>query len=88
MANPVFEKGEKVRALCNYAYNITKGKTYEVVMYEPEFCDGRNSAWFTWPAYLTVIGDDGKAVGCHAHRFAKLNADQLNADQLKENNHG
>ncbi len=80
MTNDTFEKGEKVKALCNYAYQITEGKIYEVVKYEPEYCDRRNGAWFTWPAYLTVIGDDGEPITGHAHRFTKLNADEIKGE--------
>lgn len=58
--------GETVIATGGYSWHLTKGREYVVTKYEPEFRDTN----FTWPAYVTVIGDSGKPVTGHAHRFA------------------
>ncbi len=65
MADQKFEVGQKVIATGSYGWLLTQGKEYEVIKYEPEVRDPT----FTWPAYVTVIGDSGKPVSGHAHRF-------------------
>jgi hypothetical protein len=64
--DPVFEVGQKVRCRYNSGYHfLTEGKIYTVVDYTP-----RNpTPTFTFPAYVGVIGDDGRRYGCHASRF-------------------
>jgi hypothetical protein len=71
-----FKEGEQVRAICNHAYRIKEGKIYTIIKFEPEFYDRTSPSGFTWPSYATVIGDNGKPITCHAHRFAKLEANQ------------
>ncbi len=66
MADQKFEVGQKVIATGSYGWLLTEGKTYEVVDYAPAWYMGSG---FTWPAYVTVIGDSGKPVSGHAHRF-------------------
>lgn len=63
----MFAVGDKVIAVSNGSYNwlLTEGKEYTVVKYEPPHRDPT----FTWPAYVTVLGDHGKPVTGHAHRF-------------------
>lgn len=68
MIEEVFEVGQCVIATCSYGYQLTKGKAYVVTKYEPPYHDGP----FTWPAYVTVIGDFGKPVTGHTHRFRKV----------------
>lgn len=62
---PVFEVGQVVEATGSYMWQLTEGKKYMVTKYEPEVYDPT----FTWPAYVTVIGDMGKQVTGHTHRF-------------------
>ena len=40
----------------------TKGKKYVVTAYQPEVCEPT----FTWPVYVTVIGDEGLPVSARA----------------------
>lgn len=70
---PAFEVGQVVVATGSYNWLLTEGKQYTVVKYEPEFRDTN----FTWPAYVTVIGDSGKRVTGHTHRFRALKEDEL-----------
>lgn len=65
MADTVFEVGQVVEATGSYMWQLTEGKKYMVTKYEPEVY----SPTFTWPAYVTVIGDQGKQVTGHTHRF-------------------
>jgi hypothetical protein len=44
---------------------LTEGKEYTVVRYEPR----HGTPTFMWPPYITVIGDHGKPVTAHCHRF-------------------
>lgn len=65
--NPVFKKGDTVACLYNYAYEnqLTRGKAYKVLDYIPrEVTPG-----FTFPAYVAVMGDNGKKTECHATRM-------------------
>lgn len=62
---PVFKVGQLVVATGSYNWLLTEGKQYVVIKYEEE-CPTEN---FTWPAYVTVIGDSGKPVTGHTHRF-------------------
>ena len=65
MAEPKFNVGQLVVATGSYTWLLTEGKQYVVINYEPEHYDPN----FTWPAYVTVIGDSGKPVTDHTHRF-------------------
>ena len=67
IAEPVFEVGQVVVATGNYSWLLTEGKQYTVTKYEPECPD--HAIGFTWPAYVTVIGDSGKPVTGHTYRF-------------------
>lgn len=61
--------GTKVVCRSNGGYfSLTSGKTYEVVDYQPS----ERVDHFTWPAYVGVIGDFGKRVYAHAHRFVEI----------------
>lgn len=64
----VFVVDQVVVATGSYNWLLTEGKQYKVVKYEPECRDPT----FTWPAYVTVIGDSGKPVTGHTHRFRPL----------------
>jgi hypothetical protein len=64
----VFEIGQTVVAACDYAHQVVEGRRYRVVGYQPK-CPTPN---FTWPAYVTVIGDNGGKVTAHTHRFRAL----------------
>ena len=70
---PVFEFGQTVVATGSYNGLLTEGKQYTVVKYEPPFREPH----FTWPVYVTVIGDSGKPVTGHAHRFRALRDEEL-----------
>ena len=63
-----FEVGQVVEATGDYGHLLTKGKQYIVTEYQPKQYDPT----FTWPAYVTVIGDAGKPVTGHAHRFRAM----------------
>lgn len=69
MNNTIFNVGDIVIATSSYNWLLTEGKQYVVTKYEPEFRDET----FTWPAYVTVIGDSGKPVTGHTYRFKLLN---------------
>lgn len=68
MSQNVVSKGDKVICRNARGYDLTEGKTYEVVQYDPPYRDG----WFTWSAYTHVINDSGKKVMAHDYRFAKV----------------
>lgn len=65
---PEFEIGQVVVAMHSHGHQITEGKQYKVTHYQPEVYDPT----FTWPAYVTVIGDFGRRVQCHTYRFRAL----------------
>lgn len=67
MPDPVFEPGEVVIAAMNYGHNVTMGKEYTVTTY----CPRSPESTFTWPAYVTVTGDNGKPATAHTYRFIK-----------------
>ena len=70
MAERVFEVGEIVVATCSHAWQLTEGKQYVVIKYEPPYREP--NIGFTWPAYVTGVGDRGKALSCHTYRFRRL----------------
>jgi hypothetical protein len=58
--------GDLITCRSNTGYSqLTKGKQYRVEVYDPK----TRTENFTWPAYVTVLGDDGNPLCCHAHRF-------------------
>lgn len=59
------KQGDIVACVTSRGYHFTTGKNYTVLEYMPE-CD---CPTYTWPAYVRVTDDYGKAVWCHAHRF-------------------
>ena len=61
----VFEVGDRVVAHCHYMWSLTPGKVYTVTEFTPELV----GPTFTWPAYVTVIGDLGRPVTAHWYRF-------------------
>lgn len=63
---PIFTVGQQVVATGPYMWSLTEGKTYTVVEYTPEL----PTPTFTFPAYVTVVGDLGNHVTGHTHRFA------------------
>ena len=65
---PVFEVGQTVVSTGGYCNLLTEGKQYVVTKYEPK----AYTPHFTWPVYVTVIGDYGRSVTGHAHRFRAL----------------
>ena len=65
---PIFEIGETVVATGSYGYTLTEGKQYTVVDYQPAV----QVENFTWPIYVTVIGDFGKPVTGHDYRFRSM----------------
>lgn len=70
MKDLVFTVGQVVVAtgrLDGYQNHLTAGKEYTVTKYEPKVPDANAS--FTWPAYVTVIGDLGEPITSHTYRF-------------------
>lgn len=67
MGEPVFEVGQVVESTDGYCWHLTKGKRYTVTHYQPSCPDLHIG--FTWPAYVTVIGDSGRPVTGHTYRF-------------------
>lgn len=65
MKEPTFEVGETVIATGSYMHQITEGKEYTVTRVTPE----EVTPTFTWPEYITVVGNFGTPVTGHAHRF-------------------
>lgn len=61
--------GSKV--VCNYSrgYDLTEGKEYTLLDYEPQFYENDNHAGFTWPATVILKDDGGDTIQCHAMRF-------------------
>lgn len=70
--DPVFEVGDVVVSVCSGKRSLTRGKQYVVVKYEPRFPD----TYFTWPAYVTVVDDDGNRTAYHTYRFKKVENDE------------
>lgn len=70
--DPVFEVGDVVECVYADGYHFKIGKQYTVLKYEPRYPDTN----FTWPAYVTVTGDNGKEAICHARRFKKVENDE------------
>lgn len=68
MSTENFTVGQRVVATGNLdcEKHLTIGKAYVVTKFEPE---SRLGPLF-WPAYATVIGDQGKEVQVNAGRFA------------------
>ena len=71
MTDPVFHPGQKITPAYTNGYDITLGKEYEAVIYEP-VCAGVN---FTWPAYVHFVDDYGKKCIAHARRFKGVTHD-------------
>lgn len=67
MKPTTFNVGQTVISVCGYNWLLTKGKEYTVIKVEPE-CRSDNGS-FTWPEYVTVIGDFGEPVTGHTYRF-------------------
>lgn len=69
----MFKEGKTVKAVAvDGIYNLTSGKTYQVVEYIPPYQDPSSGPGFIWPAYVTVRGDDNTLVTCHLHRFSSI----------------
>ena len=71
MDDPVFTEGQMITPVYTHDYNLTMGKEYQVVMYEPQFVDGT----FTWPAFVYFVDDLGKKCAGHARRFRGVTND-------------
>ena len=67
LKEPVFVVGDVVIATGTYMHQITEGMEYIVTDYQPQ----DYTPTFTWPAYVTVIGNFGTPVTGHTHRFTK-----------------
>ena len=76
--DPVFEIGQVVVATGSYNWLLTEGKQYTVVKYEPR----HPTENFTWPAYVSVIGDSGKKVTGHTYRFRALEKNEPLQDHI------
>jgi hypothetical protein len=70
-----FQVGQRVKATCSYANQITEGKTYTIVEIQEPFKQDH----FTFPEYTIVIGDFGKKVSGHSHRWRALTEGEGNA---------
>lgn len=71
MTDPVFTEGQMVTPVYTNGYDLTMGKEYQVVMYEPQLVDGT----FTWSAYVHFVDDYGKKCIAHARRFKGVTDD-------------
>ena len=67
LSDTTFTPGDVVIATMNYGHNVTKDKEYTVTDFAPEAVNGA----FTWPAYVTVLGDDSRPATAHTYRFRK-----------------
>ncbi len=65
MKEEVFTVGQRVVAISSFEWYLTEGREYRVVEYIPRLPLER----FTFPAYVTVVGDHGKNITVHAWRF-------------------
>ena len=65
----MFKPDDSIVCSRPHDYSFTMGKTYTVVEYSPKWHDNETPGGFTWPAYVTVIDDEGKRATCHADRF-------------------
>lgn len=63
-----FQPGQVVVATGSYAHQIIEGKRYTVIGSTPRLV----TPTFTWPEYVTVMGDFGKQVEGHTWRFRPL----------------
>lgn len=63
-----FKVGQVVVATGHYMHKLTPGKEYTVTGFEP----ANRMETFTWPAYVTVVGDDGTSVTGHTYRFREV----------------
>ena len=71
MSEVTFTVGQRVIAnpnAQNYGHQLTAGKEYIVTDFQPSVVDPT----FTWPAYVTVIGDFGTPVQSHTYRFRPI----------------
>lgn len=64
----VFTVGQRVQSTGSYMYSLTEGKEYIVVAYEDKLVTPN----FTFPPYVTVIGDHGRPVTGHTYRFRTI----------------
>lgn len=63
-----FKVGDKViatQAIGGYQYHLTPGKVYTVTNFQPQNVTPN----FTFPEYVSVIGNMGKEVTAHTYRF-------------------
>lgn len=78
-----FVVGQTVEATCGYAHQITQGKRYVVTGVSEEYYEA--SAAFTWPEYVTVVGDFGEPVTGHTYRFKAIEDVEVNScNQLQK----
>lgn len=71
----------KVRCIRDMGYpNLTEGKEYDVVELIPRLI----TTHFTFPRYVSVIGDFGKTCTGHAYRFETIEGVSME-DYIKEN---
>lgn len=68
---PEFTIGQTVTTghISGYEYHLTAGKRYTVTDYSPPV---RMENGYTFPAYVTVAGDDGRPVTAHTYRFKPI----------------
>lgn len=64
-ACPIFAAGDAITPIYVDGYLLTMGRAYTVEAYEPRAQDDR----FTWPAYVHLRDDNGRAIVAHAARF-------------------
>lgn len=64
---PIIKKGDIVICRGSRGYNITEGREYIVLEYEPKLKDYKYN--FVWPAYITFLDDDERKCKAHADRF-------------------
>lgn len=74
-----FEVGDLVMCIHTDGYQLTEGRTYEVLKYEPRFFE--EDVGFTWPAYVTITDDTGRIAVAHANRFRRNSQQQENQNE-------
>jgi hypothetical protein len=63
---PTFEVGALVKCVYSHGYGaLTEGRTYTVTEVEEPV----RHNYFTFPEYVSVIGDHGKTITAYPHRF-------------------
>ena len=66
-----FKAGDIVTCVGSRGMAFSFFKEYEVIDYSPEYMEPDDPSCFVWPAYVTVVDDNGVTQTVHADRFKK-----------------